>query len=236
MEARSMWKSAASEMQVSQEELKSSNEELQSTNEELQSTNEEMSTTKEEIQSLNEELNIINEELLVKMDELQQANDIMKNLMDSTSIATLFLDRSLVVKTFTKQMSAISKLIPSDVGRPVTDISSKLFYPELAEDVAEVISTLRMSVKQVQSDEGMWFNVRILPFCTLDGKVNGVVVTFMDITESKNIEMELQHTKSLLEQQVVDQDEEILRVGKKLKSEIEKGVREAAASKEPGSD
>lgn len=236
IQARSMWEATSTEMQVSQEELKSSNEELQSTNEELQSTNEELTTTKEEIQSLNEELNIVNEQLLVKIDELEQANNVMKNLMDSTKIATLFLDRSLAVNTFTKQMSAITKLIAGDVGRPVTDISSKLFYPELAEDVEQVLRTLGTVEKLVKSDQGVWFNARIQPYRTLDDKIVGVVITFVDVSEYKLLEAELRQTKALLEQQVINQDKELKSVNQRLGHEISKGPQEAAASRDPSGD
>lgn len=229
---RSMWQASSAEMQVSQEELKSSNEELQSTNEELQSTNEELCTTKEEIQSLNEELNMANDELLAKIDELELINNDMQNLMDSTNIATLFLNRSLLVNSFTKQMSAISKLINKDVGRPVTDIASKLFYPELAKDVNEVLRTLGMVEKQVQSDEGKWFDARILPYRTLKGEIDGVVITFMDISESKALEAELRHAKTLLDERFADQGRELAQANKKLRLEYKQGLRETAATTE----
>ena len=130
------------EMQTSQEELKSANEELQSTNEELQSTNEELTTSKEEMQSLNEELQTVNHELQAKVDELSRANNDMKNLLNSTDIATLFLDDDLNVRRFTAQTTKIIKLIPGDVGRPITDLASDLVYPELAADAREVLRTL----------------------------------------------------------------------------------------------
>lgn len=225
MQVRHMWQNASAEMQLSQEELKSSNEELQSSNEELQSTNEELTTTKEEIQSLNEELNTVNYELLARVDDLVQANTDMKNLMDSTNIATLFLDNSLCVKRFTKQMSVISRLRMSDVGRPVTDIASNLFYPQLPEDVSTVRRTLNTVEKQVKTDDGAWFNVRILPYRTLEDKIDGVVITFMDITEAKILESELRKAKAILEQSIVDQDEDL--------RQIRQGLRQVAASKDP---
>ena len=129
-------------MQTSQEELQSANEELQSTNEELQSTNEELTTSKEEMQSLNEELQTVNTELQAKVDELSRANNDMKNLLNSTDIATLFLDNDLNVRRFTPQATKIIKLIPGDVGRPITDLASDLLYPELADDAREVLRTL----------------------------------------------------------------------------------------------
>jgi seryl-tRNA synthetase len=119
------------EMQTSQEELRSTNEEMQSTNEELQSTNEELTTSKEEMQSLNEELQTVNTELQAKVDELSRSNNDMKNLLNSTDIATLFLDNDLKVRRFTTQATKIIKLIPGDVGRPITDLASDLLYPEL---------------------------------------------------------------------------------------------------------
>lgn len=228
MQVRQMWQNASAEMQLSQEELKSSNEELQSSNEELQSTNEELTTTKEEIQSLNEELNTVNCELLARVDDLVQANTDMKNLMDSTNIATLFLDNSLCVKRFTKQMSVISRLIMSDVGRPVTDIASNLFYPQLPEDVSTVRRTLNTAEKQVRTDDGSWFNVRILPYRTLEDKIDGVVITFMDITEAKILESELREAKAILEQSIMGEGEDL--------RQVRQGLRQAAASKDPQSD
>jgi two-component system CheB/CheR fusion protein len=137
------------EMQTSQEELKSANEELQSTNEELQSTNEELTTSKEEMQSMNEELQTVNNELQSKVDELSHTNSDMKNLLDSTDIATLFLDSALRVRRFTHQTSKITKLIPGDVGRPITDIASALLYPQLTDDAHEVLRTLVKVDKQI---------------------------------------------------------------------------------------
>jgi transcriptional regulator with PAS, ATPase and Fis domain len=220
---------ASAEMQLSQEELKSSNEELQSSNEELQSTNEELTTTKEEVQSLNEELKVVNYELMVRIDDLAQSNNDMNNLMNSTKIATLFLDSLLRVKRFTKQMSLISKLIENDIGRPVTDIASNLFYPELAEDVGEVLRTLNTVEKQVRSDDGSYFNVRILPYRTLEDKIDGVVITFIDVTEAKKLEAELRRMKSVLEKNVLDKSEEL--------AQVRQVYRETAAGKgSPGGD
>lgn len=214
LETRQMWQVAGAEMQISQEEFKSSNEELQSCNEELQSTNEELTTTKEEVQSSNEELKTINFELQVKLDDLSLVTSDMKNLMDSTKIAILFLDNNLIVKHFTSQMSVVSRLISSDVGRPVTDIASDLIYPELAEDVKEVQRTVITFEKQVMSRNGGWFNARILPYHTLEGKTDGVVITFVNITKSKELEAEL------------------LLVNDMLPNEGEKSQKEIAAAKE----
>lgn len=179
------------QMQTSQEELKSANEELQSTNEELQSTNEELTTSKEEMQSMNEELRTVNNELQVKVNELSHINSDMKNLLDSTDIATLFLDNTLCVRRFTSQTSKITKLIPSDVGRPITDIASALLYSELTDDVREVLRTLVKTERQIPLPNGDWFAARILPYRTLENMIDGVVITFTDITVSKKLEAEL---------------------------------------------
>ncbi|MCK7576402.1 MAG: PAS domain-containing protein [Chromatiales bacterium] len=178
-------------MQTSQEELKSANEELQSTNEELQSTNEELTTSKEEMQSLNEELQTVNIELQAKVDDLSRVNDDMKNLLDSTEIATLFLEEDLRIRRFTSQAAKLINLIPGDVGRPITHIASEVLYPELAQDVAEVLRTLVFSEKLIGTQDGRWFNARILPYRTLDNRIDGVVVTLVDMTKAKRLENEL---------------------------------------------
>ncbi|PKM88586.1 MAG: chemotaxis protein CheB [Firmicutes bacterium HGW-Firmicutes-12] len=219
------------EMQASYEELKSFNEELQSTNEELQSTNEELTTTKEEMQSLNEELQTVNYELQSKVDELSLVNNDMKNFLDSTKIATLFLDNSLCVRRFTSQMSVVSNLIPNDAGRPITDIASDLFYPELACDVREVLQTLNTAEKQVLSSNGRWFNARILPYRTLEDKIDGVVVTFVDITEFKELETKLRKTQAALEHRLLDQGTELAQAKSRLQNEVQQAQQEVAAGK-----
>jgi two-component system CheB/CheR fusion protein len=184
------------EMQTSQEELKSANEELQSTNEELQSTNEELTTSKEEMQSLNEELQTVNAELQAKVAELTETSNDMKNLLNSTEIATVFLDNTLRVRRFTTQATLLIKLIPSDVGRPITDIASDLIYPTLAADVAEVLRTLVFVERCVAMQDRRWFTVRIMPYRTLDNRINGVVVTLIDTTAFKRLEMELHQARA----------------------------------------
>lgn len=232
MQTRQMWQVARTEMQLFKEEFKSSNEELQSTNEELQSTNEELTTTKEEVQSLNEQLKTVNFQLHDKLDDLLLVTNDMKNQMDSMKIATLFLDNKLCVKRFTNQMSVVSRLISSDVGRPITDIASDLIYPELTEDVREVLRTLITVEKQVMSYNGCWFTAHILPYNTLEGKIDGVVITFVNITKSKVLEAELNKPKLALEQRIADQDEELVRVDDRLPDEVQQGHREAAVTKD----
>jgi two-component system CheB/CheR fusion protein len=193
------------EIQTSQEELRSTNEEQQSTNEELQSTNEELMTSKEEMQSLNEELQTVNNELQAKVDELSRSNNDMKNLLNSTDIATLFLDNHLNVRRFTTQATKIIKLIPGDVGRPITDLASDLLYPELPSDAREVLQKLGFAEKPVNTRDGRWFTVRIMPYRTLDDHIDGVVITFADITVAKKLEAQLREQHAVLEKHFAEQ-------------------------------
>jgi len=204
-QARMETQTIREEMQTSQEELRSTNEEQQSTNEELQSTNEELTTSKEEMQSLNEELQTVNTELQAKVDELSRANNDMKNLLNSTDIATLFLDNELNVRRFTTESTKIIKLIPGDVGRPITDLASDLLYPELTADAHEVLRKLSFSEKVINTREGRWFTVRIMPYRTLDDRIDGVVITFMDITTAKTLEAQLREKQAVLEKHIAQQ-------------------------------
>ncbi len=213
--------SARQEMQSSQEELLSAYEELQSTNEELQSSNEEMTTSKEELQSLNEELQTVNYELQTKVDELSRANNDMKNLLESTDIATLFVDNALRVRRFTARTAKIFKLIPGDVGRPITDIVSILDYPELATDAEEVLRTLVFVEKEVTTSNGSWCTVRIMPYRTLENKIDGLVLTFTDITASKELEAALRQTQAGLQKRITNKEAELNKTKKKLQSEIQ---------------
>jgi two-component system CheB/CheR fusion protein len=179
------------EMQSSQEELKSANEELQSTNEELQSTNEELTTSREEMQSMNEELQTVNAEQQSKMDEMSWINNDMKNLLNSTQIVTVFLDNDLHIRRFTTGADKLFKLIPGDVGRPLSDITSDLLYPAMTEEAREVLRTLVFSEKQITTADGRWFSVRIMPYRTTEDIIGGVVITFSNITAAKTLEAEL---------------------------------------------
>lgn len=182
------------EMQSSREALKSANEELQSTNEELQSTNEELTTSKEEMQSLNEELQTVNVELESRVDDLSELNNDMQNLLNSTEIATVFLDRQLHVRRFTPPAARIIKLIPTDTGRRLSDLASDLDYPGLEDDAREVLRTLRFSEKETSAGGGRWFTVRIMPYRISDDVIDGVVITFIDISVAKQLEAQLRAT------------------------------------------
>ena len=199
---REMLSTTREEMQSSQEELKATNEELQSANEELQSTNEELTTSKEEMQSLNEELQTVNAEQQAKMDDLTRAEDDLRNLLNSTEIITVFLDKELHVRRFTEGAQKIFKLIPVDVGRPLSDISSALLYPEMTKDIEKVQRTLAFSQREITTDDGRWYMVRIMPYRTLDDVIAGVVITFIDITIAKILEKELREQIVQLSQQL----------------------------------
>ena len=194
------------EVQNTREEMQTSQEELKSINEEMQSTNEELNTSKEEMQSLNEELQTVNAELQSKVEDLSTASNDMKNLLNSTEIATLFLDGELRVRRFTEQATKIIKLIPGDVGRPVTDLASDLIYPELAADAREVLRTLVAVEKPLTTRDGRWFAMRLMPYRTLDDRIDGVVITFADITKTKRKEAALAKANDLLRLAVVVRD------------------------------
>jgi chemotaxis methyl-accepting protein methylase/PAS domain-containing protein len=182
---------AHEEMQSSLEEYQSTNEELQSANEELQSTNEELTTSKEELQSLNEELLTVNAELLSKVDELNGVRNDMTNLLNSTHIATVFLDNEMKLRRFTQHATALFKLIPNDIGRKLSDIVTDLDYPTLINDAQEVLNTLVFHESQAKTHDGRWFRVRIMPYRTMENLIDGVVITFIDISEVKQLEAKL---------------------------------------------
>ena len=194
---REEMQSTLEEMQTSQEELKSTNEELQSTNEELQSTNEELTTSKEEMQSLNEELQTVNSELQSKVEDFSRVNNDMKNLLNSTDIATLFLDKELNIRRYTNQATKIFKLIKGDIGRPFTDLVSQLQYPELADDSMEVLRTLVFIQKQIPARDNKWFSIRIMPYRTFDDRIDGLVITFINLSDLKQVELKLHETEQM---------------------------------------
>jgi two-component system CheB/CheR fusion protein len=218
-QARQELQTTREEMQTSQEELKATNEELQSTNEELQSTNEELTTSKEEMQSMNEELQTLNAELQHKVNDMSRLNNDMKNLFDSTEIATVFLDPALRVRLFTAGSNRIFKLIPGDVGRAITDIVSELAYPELADDAREVLRTLAVHEQPAAAPDGRWFTVRIMPYRTLENMIDGVMITFMDITASKTLEGKLRATQAGQEKHIAEQDLKLEQAGEALRAE-----------------
>ena len=179
------------EMQASNEELKSTNEELQSTNEELQSTNEELETSKEEIQSVNEEMMTVNAELQAKIYQLAGIQNDMKNLMSSTGIGTIFLDIDLSIRRYTPEAAKVYKLVPSDIGRPIGDIRSVIVPDDLMKYVKTVLESLIPKEIEAHTNDNLWYLVRILPYRTLENVIDGLVISFIDITSRKAAENEV---------------------------------------------
>ncbi|NML45205.1 PAS domain S-box protein [Ramlibacter sp. G-1-2-2] len=174
--------------EVSTEELMASNEELQAMNEELRSATEELETSREELQSINEELTTVNHELKSKVEELGHANSDMHNLMDATAIATVFLDRELRITRYTPSAVSLFNLIPTDVGRPLTDLTTQLQYPELGSDEQRVLERLVPVEREVGQTDGSWYLARLLPYRTIEDRIAGVVLSFINITERKQAE------------------------------------------------
>ena len=197
-DTREQLQSITEEHDTALEELRSANEELHSVNEELQSTNEELETSKEEIQSINEELQTANAQLADKIDELDHKNSDLQNLFEGTQVATVFLDRHTILRGFTPAVASIYNLIPSDQGRPLTDIVSRLRYSGLRADVAHVLATLEPLERRVErDDDATHYLMRILPYRTPDSAVDGTIVTFVDVTSIVQAE---QHQRLLVDE------------------------------------
>ena len=196
LNTREQLQALTEEHETALEELRSSNEELHSVNEELQSSNEELETSKEEIQSINEELQTVNAQLSSKVDELDRANSDLRNLFESTRVATVFLDQHMVIRGFTPEVACIYNLIPSDRGRPLTDIVGQVDYSGLRDDVRQVLQTLEPLERRVSRQDGTaHYLLRILPYRTPDSAVDGSLVTFVDVTQIVEAE---QHQRLLV--------------------------------------
>jgi two-component system CheB/CheR fusion protein len=197
-DTREQLQSITEEHDTAVEELRSANEELHSVNEELQSTNEELETSKEEIQSINEELQTVNSQLATKVDELDRRNSDLRNLFESTQVATIFLDPYLIIRSFTPAIATIYNLIPSDLGRPLTDISGRLRYTRLREDCECVLQTLAPLERRVaRHDDAAHYLMRILPYRSPDSTVDGTIITFVDVTSIVRAE---QHQRLLVDE------------------------------------
>jgi two-component system CheB/CheR fusion protein len=187
------------QMESANEELKASNEEIRSINEELQASNEELETSKEELQSLNEELNTTNSQLQTKLQELEVRTNDLNNLLNSSDVATLFLDRSLCIRWFTPSMKALLELLPSDIGRPIAHFAQRFSGGNLPEDARQVLDRLLPTDAEVVDELDRWYIRHILPYRTGDDRIDGVVVTFTEITDRKNRERELEQAKEFAE-------------------------------------
>jgi two-component system, chemotaxis family, CheB/CheR fusion protein len=195
------------ELESSNEELKSSNEEMQSVNEELQSTNEELETSKEELQSVNEELATVNAELQAKVQNLSEVNGDMNNLLAGTGIATLFVDHQLQIMRFTPSASDIINVIKSDEGRPIAHLMTNILnYPDFIIDIQSVLDTLVPKERDVETKEGRWYRMRMQPYRTLDNVIRGAVISFIDISVQKKVEVDLAKATDMLRLAIVVRD------------------------------
>jgi two-component system CheB/CheR fusion protein len=186
------------ESDAANEELRAANEELQSINEEYRSTSEELETSKEELQSINEELQTVNTELKLKLDAISRAHSDLQNLMAATDFGTLFLDASLRIKRFTRPVTDLFSVTPSDEGRPITDFAHQLDYPDLIQNVRTVLADLAPIHREVRSRADRWYDVRLRPYRTVEDKIDGVVITFVDISDRRQTEQALRTSEQLL--------------------------------------
>jgi two-component system CheB/CheR fusion protein len=189
------------ESEAANEELRAANEELQSINEEYRSTSEELETSKEELQSVNEELQTVNNELKIKLEGVSRANSDLQNLMAATDVATLFLDPALKIKRFTPRLTELFNVTNTDEGRPITNFTHQLQYDALTGDALTVLRDLTPVEREVQSSAGAWYLMRLRPYRTMDDKIDGVVITFVDITERRRIEEALRESEDQLRQE-----------------------------------
>jgi two-component system, chemotaxis family, CheB/CheR fusion protein len=188
------------ESDAAHEEMRASNEELQSINEEYRSTSEELETSKEELQSINEELQTVNAELKVKVEAISRANGDLQNLLAATDFGTLFLDYGLRIKRFTDRATDLFSITSSDEGRPISDFSHQLEYDDLINDCRKVLSDLVPIRREVHGRNNLWYDMRMRPYQTVDNKIDGVVITFVDITERRRVEDVLRRQADLLNQ------------------------------------
>ncbi|MBV9567083.1 MAG: PAS domain-containing protein, partial [Hyphomicrobiales bacterium] len=196
---QSRMRTTREESEAANEELRAANEELQSINEEYRSTSEELETSKEELQSINEELQTVNSELKIKLEVVSRAHSDLQNLMAATEIGTLFLDTGLRIKRFTEQVTELFRITPSDEGRVVTDFAHRLEYEDLVKDAQAVLAHLAPIRREVRSREGRWYDVRLRPYRTVDDKIDGVVITFVDVTERREVEHALRESEQKLQ-------------------------------------
>ena len=198
--SQSRLRTVREESEAANEELRAANEELQSVNEEYRSTSEELETSKEELQSINEELQTVNTELKLKLEAVSRAHSDLQNLMAATDIGTLFLDDQLRIKRFTDRVTDLFSITPADEGRPITDFASQLEYAELVKDARAVLNDLAPINHEVHSRAGRWYEMRMRPYRTLDNKIEGVVITFTDVSARKEIEGKLREAEAKLKQ------------------------------------
>jgi two-component system, chemotaxis family, CheB/CheR fusion protein len=213
---REQLQTSIEEYESSSEELKASNEELQSINEEYRSATEELETSKEELQSVNEELQTVNNELKTKLDEISRSHSDLENLMSATEIAMLFLDREFCIRHYTPGMRELFNIMPGDRGRPIKHLTHTLKYSQFLQDAEEVLRTLVPIEREVQNDDGRWMLLRMRPFRTKEDRIDGVIFTFVEITELKQAEEQLVELNATLEDRVMQRTQELEDANQKI--------------------
>jgi two-component system, chemotaxis family, CheB/CheR fusion protein len=188
------------ESDAANEELRAANEELQSINEEYRSTSEELETSKEELQSINEELQTVNSELKLKLEAISRAHSDLQNLVAATDIGTLFLDSGLRIKRFTERATDLFSITQTDEGRSITDFANQLEYQDLVKDARAVLANLAPVRREIRSRSGRWYDTRMRPYRTVDDKIDGVVITFIDVTERRQVDEALRVSEEKLRQ------------------------------------
>ena len=189
-ETKARLAATSEEHEATIEELRASNEELQALTEEQRAVAEELEASKEELQSINEELRTINQEHRIRNEELAEVNSDLINLIDSTDIGTLFLDRELRIRRYTPPVAEVFNFVSTDVGRPLSDVTHKLDYPGLTDEIVAVLNTLTRIEREVTAGDGRWFMVRLVPYRSVEDKIDGVVLTLVDTTARKHAELE----------------------------------------------
>jgi two-component system CheB/CheR fusion protein len=204
------------EYDSSNEEMKAANEELQSINEEYRSATEELETSKEELQSINEELQTVNNDMKLKLEELAHAHQELENLLGATEIGTLFLDRELRIQRFTAGVNDVINILPSDRGRPIDHLTHKLMYSNFMQDAEQVLRELVPVEREVQKEKDGWYLLRFRPYRTAQDRIEGVVITFINITALKESEAQLLQSKETLEQRVEERMRELREANQKI--------------------
>jgi two-component system CheB/CheR fusion protein len=205
------------EYDTSNEELKASNEELQSINEEYRSATEELETSREELQSVNEELQTVNNDMRNKLDELARTHEELDNLLGATEIGILFMDRELHIQRYTTGINLLFNLVPGDRGRPIRHLNHKMKYEQFIEDAEQVMRKLIPLEREIQTESGDWFLMRIAPFRTKADKIEGVVCSFVDVRKLKEAEDEILRNKQMLEQRVQERTQELEQTSQKMR-------------------
>ena len=193
---QSQLRGSREEYEGANEELRAANEELQSINEEYRSTAEEFETSKEELQSINEELQTVNSELKTKLESVSHAHSDIQNLMAATDVGILFLDTQLRINRFTPRIAELFNIAPGDEGRSITDFTHGLDYEDLAKDARTVLADLASIEREMRSRTGGWYLMRLRPYRTVQDRIDGVVVTFVDIGERRRAEDALRDSEA----------------------------------------